>query len=86
MAFFIGIVAILQMLVGVAAYAGAKSAIHEILGALSFGMGILSFALAVVIVKLNEIKKATEETAASALRLGEIQSKVADAFDRIARQ
>jgi len=86
MAFFIGIVAMLQMLVGMAAYGGAKSAIHEILGALSFGMGILSFALAVVIVKLNDIKKANEETAAATLRLRDLQLKVAEAFDRIARR
>lgn len=64
MAFFIGIIALLQILGGVLTFLVAKSAIHEILGSLSFGMGILSLSFAVVIVKLDQIRKASEEAAA----------------------
>ena len=64
MAFFIGIIALLQILGGVLTFLVAKSAIHEILGSLSFGMGILSLSFAVVIVKLDQIRKASELTAA----------------------
>lgn len=56
MGFFIIIVGILQVIGGLLAYAAAGSAIHQILGAISFGMGILSVALAVVIVRLTEIR------------------------------
>lgn len=86
MAFFIGIVAVLQIAAGVLTFIAAKSAIHEILGAISFGMGVLSFALMVIIMKLDDIKKASEESASIAFSSREAQSKIAAAFDRIAKQ
>lgn len=46
---------VLQMLGGLLAALSAKSAIHEILGAVSFGMGTIALALAVVIGHLRTI-------------------------------
>lgn len=53
-------VGILQVLGGIGVFIGSKSAIHEILGSLSFGMGILSLALGVAIGELVRIRKAAE--------------------------
>lgn len=58
MAFFIGIIALVQIAAGVLTFIVAKSAIHEILGSVSFGMGVLAFALTVIIVKLDDIRPA----------------------------
>lgn len=85
MAFFIGIIATLQIAAGVLTFIGAKSAIHEILAAISFGMGMLSLALIAIIVKLDDIKKASEESAAIAFASRDAQFKIAAAFDRIAK-
>lgn len=85
MAFLIGIAAVLQIFIGIMVYVGAKSAIHEILGAISFGMGILSLALAVIIAQLDDIKIASEKTASITHDARETQSKIAAAFDRVAR-
>jgi len=54
------LVGILQVLGGIGVFIGAKSAIHEILGSLSLGMGILSIALSVAIGELVRIRKAAE--------------------------
>ncbi len=51
----IGILGILEMLGGVAVTLGAKSAIHEILGAISFGMGVLALGLAAIIRQLADV-------------------------------
>lgn len=51
---------LLQMLGGLIVAATAKSAIHEILGAISFGMGTLAIGLSAVISRLDEVKAATE--------------------------
>lgn len=56
MAAFIIILGALQMLGGVLAFLGSASAIHQILGALAFGMGILSLGLAGIIIRLDDIK------------------------------
>jgi hypothetical protein len=42
---FVGIMAALQILGAIAVYALARSAVHEILAAIMFGMGIIAFAL-----------------------------------------
>lgn len=57
MEFVIAALGILQMLGGVLAYLAARSAVHEILGAISFGMGLLSFALAIALSRLRSIKE-----------------------------
>ncbi len=57
MAPFVMILGLLQMIGGVAVAFVAKSAVHEILGAVSFGFGVLSFALAVIIAKINDAMK-----------------------------
>lgn len=49
-----------QILGGIAVYSVARSAIHEILGSISFGMGVLSAALGIAIGHLIAIRKATE--------------------------
>lgn len=54
MVFFVGIIGALQILGGILAYAIATSAMHEILGAVMFGMGILAFALGVLIENSNK--------------------------------
>lgn len=51
----IAILGVLQMIGGVLVALSAKSAIHEILGAVSFGMGTIALALAVVIGHLRTI-------------------------------
>lgn len=57
MAAFIILVAVLQIVAGVVVAITAKSAIHEILGAIAFGMGVISFALAIIIAKLDDFMK-----------------------------
>lgn len=57
MAPFIMILGLLQMIGGVFVAFVAKSAVHEILGSVSFGFGVLSFALAVIIAKINDAMK-----------------------------
>lgn len=56
MEFIVLVVALLQILGGILVTIAAKSAIHEILGTLSFGLGVLSVALVIVINRLTEIR------------------------------
>lgn len=42
---FVGIMAMLQIVGAIVVYMVAKSAVHEILAATMFGMGVLAFAL-----------------------------------------
>jgi len=63
------VIGILQVLGGIGAYLIAKSAIHEILGSLSFGMGIMSIALGMAVGELAAIRRLTE---AAAPRAGEL--------------
>lgn len=58
MAAFILILGLLQMAGGVFVAMVSKSAIHEILGAIAFGFGVLSMALAVIIAKIDDAVKA----------------------------
>ncbi|RJG44907.1 hypothetical protein [Mesorhizobium sp. DCY119] len=60
MAVFVGICAALQILGAIAIYAVARSAIHEILAATMFGMGIIAFALGVLIENSNKQLAAIE--------------------------
>lgn len=60
MSVFIIVVGILQVLAGFGVFVGSKSAIHEILGSITFGMGVLSIALALVIMRLSDIRDATQ--------------------------
>jgi hypothetical protein len=57
MAIIILILALLQMAGGVLVGLAAKSAIHEILGAISFGLGVVSFALSAIIAKIDDAVK-----------------------------
>jgi hypothetical protein len=54
------ILGLLQIAGGLIAYADAESAIHQILGAISFGMGILSLALGTALNHLQAIRKASK--------------------------
>lgn len=45
MVLFVGILGALQIIGGIAVYFVAKSPVHEILGAVMFGMGVLAFGL-----------------------------------------
>ncbi|WP_349437411.1 hypothetical protein [Pararhizobium sp. A13] len=56
MAIIIGILGILQMLGGVLATLSAQGAIHEILGAVAFGLGTLCMGQAVIITRLTAPK------------------------------
>ncbi len=56
MAIIIEILGILQMLGGVLAFLAAQSAIHEILGAVAFGLGTLCIGQAVIIERLTAPK------------------------------
>jgi hypothetical protein len=53
----VGVFGILQIIGGVAVYIEAKSAVHQILGAVSFGMGVVCVGIALVIVELIDIRK-----------------------------
>ncbi|MCZ7449612.1 hypothetical protein O8B93_18665 [Agrobacterium rhizogenes] len=48
---------LLQIVGGVLIAMAAKSAIHEILGAVAFGMGVLAIGLAAVIDRLSALKR-----------------------------
>ncbi len=72
----IAFIGILQIIAGVIFFALAKSAIHEILGSLTFGLGILSVALAAALTRLDEIKTSSQQSAS-------LQSRIAEAFDRL---
>ncbi|MGB3899819.1 MAG: hypothetical protein WA973_14865 [Mesorhizobium sp.] len=49
MVLFVGILGALQILGAFAVYAMAGSAVYEILAAIMFGMGVIAFALGVLI-------------------------------------
>ena len=51
----VGILGALQIFGGALFYAEAVSAIHQILGAVTFGLGVVSVALAAVIGLLKDI-------------------------------
>jgi Na+/phosphate symporter len=70
------IVGILQAVGGVLFFLIAKSEIHEILGSLTFGFGILSLALGTALSRLDEIKAVSQQSSA-------LQGKIAQAFDRL---
>ncbi|MGV2069092.1 hypothetical protein [Agrobacterium sp. 22-226-1] len=48
---------LLQVVGGVLVAMAAKSAIHEILGAVAFGMGVLAIGLAAVIDRLSALER-----------------------------
>lgn len=56
MRFIIIILGIVQMLGGVIAFISSKSAIHEILGAVSFGLGTICVALVLVIMEIEKLQ------------------------------
>lgn len=74
----IAIIGAVQILAGIVFFLSAKSAIHEILGSLTFGLGILSFSLAAAISHLSEIQKASKDSV-------RLQERVTAAFDRVGR-
>lgn len=53
MAIVVGLLGVLQMIGGIAVTMMAKSAVHEILGAVSFGMGVLALGIGVMIAKAD---------------------------------
>ncbi|MGP2493502.1 hypothetical protein ACTDI4_17965 [Mesorhizobium sp. PUT5] len=57
MAAVVGILAALQILGGVLVYVLARSAMHEILAATMFGMGVIAFALGVIIERMDKYAK-----------------------------
>lgn len=59
----IAILGILQMLAGILVALTAKSAIHEILGAVSFGLGTLAIGVATIIARLSAVKASSEKQA-----------------------
>lgn len=61
MVVFLVAVGSMQILGSVVVSLAAKSAIHEILAAVSFGMGALSIGLAGVLRKLDEVKALLEK-------------------------
>lgn len=61
MGFVIAVLGVLQIIGGVLVYLAARSAIHEILGAISFGMGVASFALGIAVTHLASIRDALEK-------------------------
>lgn len=58
---FLFALGLLQMAGGILVAFAAKSAIHEILGAISFGMGTLALGISKMIDLLDDVKRATEK-------------------------
>ena len=56
MAVFLTIVSVLELLFGLAAWSGSKSAIHEILAVLAMGFAFLTFGLAGIISEIKALK------------------------------
>jgi hypothetical protein len=54
------IVGVLQIIAGMVVFGNAASAIHEILGSITFGLGVLSVALGTVIQQLTAIRAGLE--------------------------
>lgn len=54
---FVGILGALQILAGILVYIGAKSAMHEILAATTFGMGVVAFALGAILEQLKAMER-----------------------------
>lgn len=52
------VLGVLQFFAGIVFFMEAASAIHQILGAISFGMGILSVAMGTAVQQLVAIKRA----------------------------
>lgn len=89
----IAIAGALQILGGIAVYMGAASAIHQILGAVSLGFGILAVAATLIISELQKIVVEVKTTQArfDAREAGDLDrhtdmKKVAAVFDRIAQK
>lgn len=57
MAADIFLLGILQVVGGVLVAFAAKSAMHEIVGAVSFGLGVVSAALGIIIAKIDDYVK-----------------------------
>ncbi|RVJ69764.1 hypothetical protein [Sinorhizobium meliloti] len=57
MAVAIFVLGLLQVFGGVMVALAAKSGMHEILGAVSFGLGVISAALAIIIAKIDDYVK-----------------------------
>lgn len=75
MAALILILGLLQMAGGIVVLVTAKSAIHEILATAAFGFGVISFALAVIIAKIDDAtKRETVATAPPENQLPDVQS------------
>ncbi|BBD37013.1 hypothetical protein Amn_18930 [Aminobacter sp. Y103A] len=66
----VGVLGVLQILGGILVYAVARSAIHEILGAVMFGMGVMSVGIALVVVELIDIRKSGKRQVEIFDRLG----------------
>ena len=64
MAVILYAIGLLQIIAGIAVALSAKSAIHEILGSIAFGMGVLSAGLAAIVSKLAAVQSASEKQAA----------------------
>lgn len=63
MDFVITLIGVLQVLVGVAVFLGVGvNVVHEILGAIIFGFGVLAIALGNILTQLVRIRKASEPT------------------------
>ena len=58
MAVLIVIVGFIEIAAGMIAFATSKSAIHEILGSVGVGFGVLTIAVAMLIAKFDDFVKA----------------------------
>lgn len=57
MVVFLWVVAVLQIAAGVLVFVSAKSAVHEILGILPIGFGVLTIGLASILEELKNIQR-----------------------------
>lgn len=85
MPFFIVVIGLIQIIAGVGVFMQSKSAVHEILGAITFGFGVLSIALGLILVRLDQLFKNAEAQIVEQRALNSSLERVAEAFDRIGR-
>ena len=79
------LVAALEILSGMVVNAAAKSAIHQILGSLSIGFGVMTMAIATVVYELRKARNAVELEAKKALAETQICPRCAERVKKKAK-
>ena len=79
------LVAALEILSGIVVNAEAKSAIHQILGSLSIGFGVMTMAIATIVYELRKARNAVELEAKKALAETQVCPRCAERVKKKAK-